>query len=64
MYDNVLHFTDGTNHTLEGRERPSILFDSVTGAPTHLYNGAIPYSAPWYSMVQAVGSGGSGRGWV
>ena len=38
------------------RGRPALLFDEVTGAPTHLYNGAIDQnkSVPWYAMVQKI----------
>jgi hypothetical protein len=59
MYTNLIEHDDGTSEMLVGRERPALLFDAVTGQPTHLYNGAIPASkhpnsAPWYSMVQAV----------
>ena len=41
---------------LEGRERPALLFDEETGAPTWLFNGAIPAnnSAPWYAMGQRI----------
>lgn len=41
---------------LEGRERPALLFDSETGAPTWLFNGAIAGngSRNWYAMAQGI----------
>jgi hypothetical protein len=49
---------DGTTITLSGRERPALLFDEATGAPTVLYNGAISSdrSVPWYAMAQRIRS--------
>ena len=43
---------------LSGRERPALLFDEETGAPTVLYNGAIDAnrSVPWYAMAQRIRS--------
>jgi hypothetical protein len=42
LYTNILQLSDGSTETLIGRERPTLLFDLKTGAPTHLFNGAIP----------------------
>jgi sucrose-6-phosphate hydrolase SacC (GH32 family) len=58
LYTDVVDLDDGTSIALAGRERPALLFDEVTGAPTWLYNGAIDgnTSVPWYAMVQGVRS--------
>ena len=58
LYTNVVELDDGSAIVLSGRERPALLFDEVTGAPTHLYNGAIDRnsSVPWYAMVQKIRS--------
>jgi len=41
---------------LEGRERPALLFDPETGAPSWLFNGGISAnrSVPWFAMAQAI----------
>lgn len=38
-YDYAVTFTDGTTTTFSRRERPQLVFDPDTGAPTHLING-------------------------
>lgn len=45
-YDYAISFTDGTRTTFSRRERPQLVFDPETGAPTHLINGIqLPRSA-------------------
>jgi hypothetical protein len=58
LYTNAVELDDGTTVVLSGRERPALLFDEVTGAPTFLYNGAIDAnrSVPWYAMAQHIRS--------
>jgi hypothetical protein len=58
LYTNEVILDDGTTITLSGRERPALLFDEATGAPTVLYNGAISsdHSVPWYAMAQRIRS--------
>ena len=58
LYTDVVALDNGGTIVLGGRERPALLFDEVTGAPTHLYNGAIDRnsSVPWYAMVQKIRS--------
>jgi hypothetical protein len=38
-YDYSVTFSDGTATTFSRRERPQLVFDPTTGAPTHLING-------------------------
>jgi hypothetical protein len=38
----VVKFDDGTSITMQRRERPHLVFDPVTGVPTHLINGVQP----------------------
>jgi len=38
-YNFTISFTDGTKTTFSRRERPQLVFDPETGAPTHLING-------------------------
>ena len=56
LYTDLVTLDDGTSITLSGRERPALLFDPLTGAPTWLYNGAIDAnrSVPWYAMAQPI----------
>ena len=56
MYGDAVALDDGSRIVLTGRERPALLFDEATGAPTHLFNGAIDanQSVPWYAMAQAI----------
>ena len=35
-------FDDGSSVTMRRRERPQLVFDPITGAPTHLINGVQP----------------------
>jgi hypothetical protein len=45
-YNYSISFTDGTQTTFSRRERPQLVFDPETGAPTHLINGVqLPRSA-------------------
>jgi hypothetical protein len=39
-YGSIVEFTDGTSMVVPTRERPKVLFDQASGAPTHLVNGA------------------------
>ena len=56
MYGDAVALDDGSRIVLTGRERPALLFDEATGAPTYLFNGAIDanQSVPWYAMAQAI----------
>ena len=63
LYTNTMKVVGGGTFSVVGRERPTILFDPVSGLPTHLFNGAIPdygvkggyyNKIPWYSMVQGI----------
>ena len=56
LYDNKIIFADGTSTMLEGRERPALLFDPETGAPSWLFNGGISAnrSVPWFAMAQGI----------
>jgi hypothetical protein len=38
-YNYTVSFTDGSSTTFSRRERPQLVFDPATGAPTHLING-------------------------
>ena len=38
-YDYRVAFSDGSATTFSRRERPQLVFDPETGAPTHLING-------------------------
>ena len=55
LYTDTVELDDGTTMVLSGRERPALLFDEVTGAPSILYNGAID-SVAWYAMAQRIRS--------
>ena len=56
LYTDKVELDDGRTLMLSGRERPALLFDEETGAPTVLYNGAIDAnrSVPWYAMAQRI----------
>lgn len=41
-YGFAILFDDGRNVTMHNRERPQLLFDPVSGVPTHLINGVKP----------------------
>ena len=58
LYTDKVELDDGRTLMLSGRERPALLFDEETGAPTVLYNGAIDAnrSVPWYAMAQRIRS--------
>jgi len=43
-YGFTVAFSDGTNTTFARRERPQLVLDPVTNAPTHLINGVQPPS--------------------
>ena len=48
-YSNLVQVTDGSSYTVSTRERPKLLFDAVTGAPTHFISGVCggtSYCAP------------------
>eukprot|EP01079_Euglenida_sp_SAG-EU17-18_P004191 gene4191-4499_t len=59
LYNNTIAFHDGTKIDLAGRERPALIFDPGTGAPTWLFNGAISVdtTVPWFAMAQPINSG-------
>ena len=44
-YSLDVAFDDGSNVTFSRRERPQLIFDPATGAPTHLINGVQPPAA-------------------
>lgn len=56
MYLDRVDLDDGTFIELAGRERPALIFDAETGAPTWLYNGAInnDEDPDWYAMAQPI----------
>jgi len=41
-YSFKINYTDGTTGLVATRERPKLLFDPMTGEPTHLYTAAAP----------------------
>jgi hypothetical protein len=73
-YTGHVAFTDGSSLTMTTRERPKLMFDPVSGEPTHLLNGAVggPSSCPpwwcshckmffWtFTLVQPLGTGEGG----
>lgn len=55
MYTDLVKLDNGSSITLNGRERPALLFDE-SGTPVALYNGAIDVNpnVPWYAMAQLI----------
>ena len=52
VYGGVLELQDGSSFGLLRRERPHLLLDATTGAPTHLYTGVCPDGNVYGQMKQ------------
>jgi hypothetical protein len=52
-YNTTVRTADGGATIFDRRERPKLIFNAE-GAPTHLYNGAIPQSGNPYTIVAPI----------
>jgi hypothetical protein len=50
-YTGTIQWNNGSSCSLSRMERPYLLFDAKTGAPTHLINGVQRYSADEYTFT-------------
>jgi len=55
-FNGTIRFANGTVRVLGRMERPVLLFNPATGAPSHLINGVQPYTWDDYTftLIQAV----------
>lgn len=57
-FNGTITFSNGTTHVMARMERPVLLFDEATQAPTHLINGVQPYEDDHYmytfTLIQEV----------